>query len=476
MTRNVLFVSHANPEDNEFALWLSLRLAREGYAVWCELTKLLGGEDFWKNAEKAIREGTAKFLYVLSRTSNSKDGPLAELSVAKKVARANSFRDFIIPLRIDDLPHSEIEIELSRLNAITFSTGWAAGLQSLLKKLREDAVPMDSRFNPAVVASWWNTKFGQEQFVRKTPETCLSNWFAVLQPPRYIHLYEVLGQESGSKREAVDRFAYPTHRLQRYLVSFAGPRDLTGRERKLPNTGKHFRLPTMAFLDGKAKGVMVDRREAKDAVVRLLRLAWDRMLDNRTLPTYQLSGNIRCVYPPTGFAKNDEVIFAGPAGKRQRRALIGYKTVTNAATGSKHKRYWHFAVHAEPILWPRMLLAIKAHVVFSRDGKSITGSPDEQHRARRSQCKQWWNDDWRDRILAMMAWLAQGNEGIWLCLGSRVGVSVPIQPILFLSPVSYLDKDIEAFPDDEEEALADDDVTAEEDLEGELPEDVTDGT
>ena len=40
----MLFVSHANPEDNLFTRRLALRLARESYPVWCDLTKLLGGE------------------------------------------------------------------------------------------------------------------------------------------------------------------------------------------------------------------------------------------------------------------------------------------------------------------------------------------------------------------------------------------------------------------------------------------------
>lgn len=31
--RDVVFISHANPEDNSFAAWLSLRLTREGYRV-----------------------------------------------------------------------------------------------------------------------------------------------------------------------------------------------------------------------------------------------------------------------------------------------------------------------------------------------------------------------------------------------------------------------------------------------------------
>ena len=36
--RDMVFLSHANPEDNEFTLWLALRLAAEGFPVWCDLT------------------------------------------------------------------------------------------------------------------------------------------------------------------------------------------------------------------------------------------------------------------------------------------------------------------------------------------------------------------------------------------------------------------------------------------------------
>jgi hypothetical protein len=58
--RNMLFLSHANPEDNLLTRWLSLRLARESYPVWCDLTKLLGGEDFWRDVEVALRDRTAR--------------------------------------------------------------------------------------------------------------------------------------------------------------------------------------------------------------------------------------------------------------------------------------------------------------------------------------------------------------------------------------------------------------------------------
>src|ERR1700733_3604354 len=85
--RDMLFISHANPEDNDFTRWLALQLAKDGYGVWCDLTKLLGGENFWKDAEGAIRSRTIKFIYILSRTSNEKEGPRNELQIAKNVFR-----------------------------------------------------------------------------------------------------------------------------------------------------------------------------------------------------------------------------------------------------------------------------------------------------------------------------------------------------------------------------------------------------
>jgi len=105
----MLFLSHANAEDNLFTRWLSLRLAREGYPVWCDLTKLLGGEDFWRDVEAALRDRTAKFLFVLSKTSNQKQGTLDELALARKVGK--QLQDFIIPLRIDDLGRRVLELE-----------------------------------------------------------------------------------------------------------------------------------------------------------------------------------------------------------------------------------------------------------------------------------------------------------------------------------------------------------------------------
>ncbi len=66
-----------------------------------------------------LRDRTVKFLYVLSHSSNHKDGVLKELSLAQNIARKQGLHDFVIPLKIDTLPHDEINIQLNRLNVIT---------------------------------------------------------------------------------------------------------------------------------------------------------------------------------------------------------------------------------------------------------------------------------------------------------------------------------------------------------------------
>src|SRR4029077_7936001 len=115
---DVVMVSHANPEDNEFALWLSLQLAKDGYKVWCDLIDLIGGEQFWSDIEYVIRNRAVKFVYVLSRTSNeSNRGFRKELHLADSEAKKinKKFPHFIIPVAIDDLPSNEYNIYVQQL-------------------------------------------------------------------------------------------------------------------------------------------------------------------------------------------------------------------------------------------------------------------------------------------------------------------------------------------------------------------------
>ncbi len=51
----MIFISHANPDDNVFTRWLALQLVRCGYPVWCDLTRLMGGDPCRKCSTPVVK-------------------------------------------------------------------------------------------------------------------------------------------------------------------------------------------------------------------------------------------------------------------------------------------------------------------------------------------------------------------------------------------------------------------------------------
>jgi len=82
---------------------------------------------------------------------------------------------------------------------------------------------------------------------------------------------------------------------------------------------------------------------------------------------------------------------------------------------------------------------MKPHVIFSNDGQTIWKSKKKLAAARQSQCKGWWNHVWRDRTLAVMSYLAEGQDAVNMPVSPDLSICVGRLPILFRSPVAYTD-------------------------------------
>lgn len=429
--RQVVFVSHANPEDNAFATWLTLRLTREGYRVWCDVVKLRGGDDFWRNIEVAIRENTRRFIFVTSRASNQKPGTLQELAVAAGVARQLNEPRFIIPIKVDDLPYGEHNIQINRLNALDFTKGWAEGLAQLLRTLRDDHIPTPEPAGASCVASWWNTNRLNHEILRKTPETLWTNWFRVKGMPQKMWVWDIPDDAT-----LPDSFAFPTHRHGNKLLSFANAHALTGQPGS--PTGREGRSFPFSLRKEPPKYTGLRLHEVKTVAKKILWQAWEAVATTRSLPLYELSSRRRTLWFPRRVGIGDRVSFNGVDGKQNRRALIGYKTIKQP-TGEIRKRYWHFGLEAVPILYPQLALALKSHVIFTRDGETPMGDPKVQHRARRSQCKDWWNDKWRDMTLAAVSWLGGDERTIELSIGATANPTLEVRPLTCRSEIGYDD-------------------------------------
>ena len=72
--RQALFISHANPEDNPFTLWLGAKLTALGYEVFADILRLKGGDDWERILEEAIRNKAVKFLLIATPHGVQKQG------------------------------------------------------------------------------------------------------------------------------------------------------------------------------------------------------------------------------------------------------------------------------------------------------------------------------------------------------------------------------------------------------------------
>jgi hypothetical protein len=147
--------------------------------------------------------------------------------------------------------------------------------------------------------------------------------------------------------------------------------------------------------------------------------------------------------------------------------MVGYKSI-KARDGDVRVRNWHFGVEGVPRIGFERYISIMPHVAFSEDGE-IYASTKKQHACRRSQCKSWYNDDWRDRIIATLHFLAEGSAQLRIPLGSEAFAEADAQLQTIESPVSYVKTAAQAQPDagdadevheeyEEEDLEEDDDV------------------
>ena len=424
--RRWILLSHANPEDNPATIWFATQLANEGYRVWSDVIDLVGGEDFWGGIEEVIRHRAAKVVYLFSPASNIKEGCLRELSVAQSVAKTEKLGDFVIPLRIADVAHSDANIRIHPLNILE-SRSWSVGLAALLAKLERDGVTRDSPKDFRATSAWWKARFATSQSVIEQPEVLSSNWFRVLNPQLQIHWHR-LGRIELGPIEAPENFPWPTVEESGGIWTFASATTVAAH---LPHSYRIERTATKIVATEMESGTA-----ERNAAFRLLNLSWHAHLQSLGLLKHELANDKHCFAFPQSLIDGDDIHFQTAGGRKGHRTMVGYKTRINAQ--GTWKRFWHFAIQPIPAFTPELMVMIRTHVLFSDDGKTLWTSAARLQKARRNQCKNWWNDTWRDRLLAVMHWLGGGTNCIRLDAGGDEPIMISAAPIEFDSSVSYV--------------------------------------
>lgn len=186
-----LFISYAW-EDHAFAKWLALKLTAEGYKVWIDQFKLLGGESWPSDIDDAIKRRTFRMLGLLSRHSIAKPNPVKERTLALNIDKQPGRAGFLIPLNVDGIPPVELDWLTSDITFVPFSSSWSHGLTQLLKLLERENCPRTAGDGRAIVSRL----VASSDLVCERPETLTSNRCPFIKVPDCITAYRVSPQLS----------------------------------------------------------------------------------------------------------------------------------------------------------------------------------------------------------------------------------------------------------------------------------------
>lgn len=427
--RDHIFISYAT-EQSALCDWLARRLAAEGYAIWCDRQKLLGGENWPNDIDAAIDERTFRMLALLSRDSVKKPHPQGEWLKGIAIGKKLGIDDFVIPLNTDGLRSDEIPWNLQSINYIPFTPSWAEGLASLLKKLSSIDAPRALKNGPKIAVE----SIVASSAVRDEPEILLSNCFEITQIPRLIRKYKLTsGKLSIDERRALQRkWACYDVSPTRVLAFDDPPSTVTA-------CYKFRRFDQVPWRDTAS----VNGIDTRKLVVSLIHKCLHRLLEAKGLA---YCDDRRQWYLPCGLLKDDRVIFTFPGGKKSWFKGVGERTYS-ATKGKEVYRY-----HLSPSFTvlrdqadPFMLL-LKNRVYLT----DTNGSPLDKIKIlsrRKHLCKGWFNYEWSARTLGIAQLLADKNMHI--CFGPEGEQQLVINalPIVPNAPQRIYDQLVDE-PDD----------------------------
>ena len=452
--RDVIFISHATPDDNEFVRWLGTRLTALGYKVWADIFDLAGGTPFWTSIEDALRRRTLKVVFVVSKAScdPNRGGVRNEISVADAVRKSLKDPEFIIPVRIDDIPFEDLPIQIHQLNGIDFTAGWGAKLTVLVDTLTKANVPRVVTDLSAEFDRWRQASVRSDVVVERGEEPLLTSVMPIIRLPDEISFYEYKG-ENKKFEQAIESLPHPHAMHNRLLVSFAAaqeiqahlPLDLTVALRRV--------APFSDFLDGTVMDPVGPRRgDANNWAVRMLRESFEAHLEARGLVAYAASSGT-VMFFPRNLLPDDRVYYVNAKGKRTYKQVVGFSKVLNA--------HWHLGMRAVLRLGEMPTVRLRPYVVFTRDGRAPLQDADEMAKFRRRFCKSWFNHVWRPLWQAFFEFFSGSAESVLIALGEHRSWSVAGDGLKLVTvtrmPFDLDVADEEGEPDEPDEADEDDD-------------------
>ena len=370
---------------------MTLRLAAEGYRVWCDRVKLLGGESYPRDIDRAIKDQAFRMLAVMSRHSVNKPNPLKERTLGLNLARERG-EEFLIPLNLDGLSASELPWMVSDLTYVPFYNSWAEGLAQLLKKLRSVDAPQPLANGKEAVSTW----LAEKDSVSHAPERLWTNLLEIQALPTTL-LRLTLAQP------VPDGVAvrWPHYReSDTVLWAFEGP-EVNGA----------LELDDVDAVDWSEDDHGGSGLRLNNVVTALLKRHLRHVCVSRGL---RESPDRRYLYFPPDLLPDNRLIYTGYDGRQTWIQAVGDRSIRLSRDQREHYRYHlspSFTVELFRYGTPMIEYRTRLYLT-DLDGKPLPGP--RIPRRRKNVTRGWWNHQWVCRLLAIAGWLADGRDEISL--------------------------------------------------------------
>jgi hypothetical protein len=454
-TRDAVFISHATPEDNSFTLWLGGKLTALGYQVFADVLRLKGGDDWERILEDAIRNKAKRFLLVGTPGGVQKQGVRNEITIAIETAKRIKEESFIVPSRLAAYPPP---LQIAHAQYIDFEKGWSRGLSELLPLLQEAGVPTTASAPNA--KNWQSLQLKDARTIGDRSENLVSNWLSIDALPATISFYDFKGGISiGAAQTGIKECPIPIAPHNRGFISFAPMHQL--QDHFGPNLPLEIvdACNTNEFLDSGWRSQRLAPKDCRPKFTDISRRALDIYFEAKGLKSFENANGRKAWWPTASQATLNQHAFDW-GNLKGRRQLVG--------RSDKRGFHWHYGASCWARSGPIRHVRVSGRVVFTSNGAEPIGDARRLHRMRRTFCKGWRNDKWRDPLLAFWYWIAEGADFADVPLGEDVAMRLRLPPIIFTAPFSVNSpSDAEASDDqDDDDPMVDRDDEFGDDDEG----------
>lgn len=424
--RDTIFIVKSSPVDDEFTLWLAPKLEAEGYKVFADILTLQPGDRWRREINSALRHRACKVLLLCSDTALADENVQDDIEIALEHAKEVEDPRFVIPLRMEAFRKIK---GLSDALPVDFVRGWGEGLVKLLEALQRQRV-LRRNDEPVIDPIWEVFRRRGAIAIVDEPERLTSNWLRISEAPDSVRFFESSGVIDRSRlQQAIDAFEYPCALQGTGIIAFADQAEI---DHAFADAGrfklKH-EIPILDFTQRGAPQLGLERQDASNLTVAMLKKAWLLFCKRRGLLEYHYSNGVG-FHASADQAAIRQLFPWGRQGETRRSSML-----RNVAKG----HVWQYGVTALPAFWPFWHFKLKSRVLFAVDNGSAAGiaidDPKKLHRLRRAVCKGWRNKQWYGRMLAFLELLSGESAFIRLPLSATSEIVLEASPLLFSSPV-----------------------------------------